>query len=69
MVTFASSSGQSEEFLRWFIEDERRVMDARNRLLHQKSVEHMIETYAHDGKEMTMSDLEKLSKEIQSKES
>lgn len=69
IVAFASNSGQSEEFLRWFIEDERRVMDARNRLLHQKSVEHMIEAYAKDGKEMTMSDLEKLAKETQSKES
>jgi len=69
IVAFASSSGQSEEFLRWFIEDERRVMDARNRLLHQKSVEHMIEAYSKDGKEMKMPALEKLAKEIQSKES
>ena len=68
IVKFASNSGKSEEFLRWFIEDERRVMDARNRLLHQKSVDHMINAYAKDGEEMSMSDLEKLAKETQGKE-
>ena len=69
IVAFASNSGKSEDFLRWFIEDERRVMDARNRLLHQKSVEHMIKAYSKEGKELTMSALEKLAKETQSKES
>lgn len=68
IIAFASNSGNSQEFLKWFIEDERRVMDARNRLLHQKSVEGMIAAYAKDGEKMTMKALEELVKETQSKE-
>lgn len=68
IIGIANNSGNTEQFFKWFIEDERRVMDARNRLLHQKAVNHLIEAAATKEEKLTFAELEaivdKLQKEV-----
>lgn len=65
IIAYATNSGNAEQFFKWFIEDERRVMDARNRLLHQKAVDHLIEAAATKEEKLTFAELEAIVEQLQ----